>query len=473
MSSASAQMARQRWELENGVEAVSGAGPGGAGTGSQSTQRGGSAGARGTAGGRGKKKAHASSGSSGAGTSSSASDALFVYNAVEQANVQRQAAWTTDPEYFTSVKVSALALLKMAIHCRSGGDIEVMGMLQGKTIGRTFVVIDAFALPVEGTETRVNAQAEAYEYMVAFSGTNKEVGRLENVVGWYHSHPGYGCWMSGIDCSTQMLNQQYQEPFLAIVIDPHRTAAAGKVELGAFRTFPEGYERPASGTTTGTAGASTGSGSGGAHAQRNDSYQPIPLSKMEDFGAYSQRYYQLEVSYFKSSLDANLMDVLWNTYWVDTLSNTPMLSGNARDFVSGQIRDLADKIEQVQGSVASHSGRGMSLLVPDGASSHKMSRDKLVDFGGGRGSVGGVGSGGSSGGRPGTDDKHEASPLAKVARDNTMLAAESIKAQAAQVVKDLLFNFRRAHSVPGAVPAADDSVVVNEVEMLEAEAEAE
>ena len=52
-----------------------------------------------------------------------------------------------------------------------------------------------------------------------------------------------------------------------------------------------------------------------------------------------------------------------------------------------------------------------------------------------------------------------------------MLAAESIKAQAAQVVKDLLFNFRRAHSVPGAVPAADDSVVVNEVEMLEAEAE--
>jgi len=36
------------------------------------------------------------------------------------------------------------------------------------------------------------------------------VHRLENVVGWYHSHPGYGCWLSGIDCSTQMLNQQFQ-----------------------------------------------------------------------------------------------------------------------------------------------------------------------------------------------------------------------------------------------------------------------
>lgn len=38
----------------------------------------------------------------------------------------------------------------------------------------------------------------------------QDVGRLENIVGWYHSHPGYGCWLSGIDCSTQMLNQQYQ-----------------------------------------------------------------------------------------------------------------------------------------------------------------------------------------------------------------------------------------------------------------------
>ena len=102
-------------------------------------------------------------------------------------------------------------------------------MMQGKTVGDTFIVLDTFALPVEGTETRVNAQAEAYEYMVEFVQTNKQVGRLENVVGWYHSHPGYGCWMSGIDCSTQMLNQQYQEPFLAIIIDPIRTVAAGRL----------------------------------------------------------------------------------------------------------------------------------------------------------------------------------------------------------------------------------------------------
>ena len=47
-----------------------------------------------------------------------------------------------------------------------------------------------------------------------------QVGRLENAIGWYHSHPGYGCWLSGIDVSTQMVNQQYQEPFVAIVVSP-------------------------------------------------------------------------------------------------------------------------------------------------------------------------------------------------------------------------------------------------------------
>jgi COP9 signalosome complex subunit 5 len=47
-----------------------------------------------------------------------------------------------------------------------------MGMMQGKIAGDTFIVMDSFALPVEGTETRVNAQAEAYEYMVDFSSTS-------------------------------------------------------------------------------------------------------------------------------------------------------------------------------------------------------------------------------------------------------------------------------------------------------------
>lgn len=38
------------------------------------------------------------------------------------------------------------------------------------------IVMDSFALPVEGTETRVNAQSQAYEYMAAYIESAKEVG---------------------------------------------------------------------------------------------------------------------------------------------------------------------------------------------------------------------------------------------------------------------------------------------------------
>ncbi len=41
--------------------------------------------------------------------------------------------------------------------------------------GNTMLVMDSFALPVEGTETRVNAQAQAYEYMTAYIEAAKMV----------------------------------------------------------------------------------------------------------------------------------------------------------------------------------------------------------------------------------------------------------------------------------------------------------
>ena len=40
--------------------------------------------------------------------------------------------------------------------------------MQGKVVGKALVVVDSFALPVQGTETRVNAANEANEYMVQY-----------------------------------------------------------------------------------------------------------------------------------------------------------------------------------------------------------------------------------------------------------------------------------------------------------------
>ena len=133
----------------------------------------------------------------------------------------------------------------------------------------------------------------------------RQVSRLENAIGWYHSHPGYGCWLSGIDVNTQMQNQKFQDPFVAVVIDPNRTISAGKVDIGAFRTYPENYT-PADAASS--------------------EYQSIPLNKIEDFGVHANQYYPLEVQIFKSSLDSELLGLLWNKYWVNTLSQSALIS---------------------------------------------------------------------------------------------------------------------------------------------------
>ncbi len=257
-------------------------------------------------------------------------DALYSYDAAEQKAIGDARPWRTDPNHFKNVRISAVALLKMVMHARSGGSIEVMGLMQGKIAGDTIIVTDAFRLPVEGTETRVNAQDEANEYMVTYLQACREQGKLENAVGWYHSHPGYGCWLSGIDVATQSTQQSFSDPFLAVVIDPDRTISAGKVEIGAFRTYPGDYKPTESNSIEG--------------------YQTIPLAKADDFGKHASRYYSLEVSHFKSSLDSHLLELLWNKYWVQTISQSPLFTN--REYSSKQILDLSSKVREAATGIA-------------------------------------------------------------------------------------------------------------------------
>ena len=94
-------------------------------------------------------------------------DVFYRYDDVLQTATQQQKTLGAEPPLLNTSKFRHLHSSNV-FACRSGSHLEVMGMLQGKTIGDTFVVLDVFALPVEGTETRVNAQAEAYEFMVDF-----------------------------------------------------------------------------------------------------------------------------------------------------------------------------------------------------------------------------------------------------------------------------------------------------------------
>lgn len=295
-------------------------------------------------------------------------DALYSYSKDAQKSITDSHPWRSDPNYFTSIRISAVALLKMVMHARSGGSIEVMGLMQGKIEANTFVVTDALRLPVEGTETRVNAQDEANEYMVEFLDRAREQGQMDNAVGWYHSHPGYGCWLSGIDVNTQKTQQMFQDPFVAVVIDPDRTVSAGKVEIGAFRTFPEDYVKEKEKKT-------------GGQGVSEDGFQTIPLGKIEDFGAHANHYYPLDVSHYKSSLDTKLLEALWNKYWVGTLSASPLFSN--RDYGTKQIRDLASKLQQENTNLKRYQkgsllgdGNNSGQLAKLGGASGKISREE-------------------------------------------------------------------------------------------------
>lgn len=232
-----------------------------------------------------------------------------------------------------------------------------MGLMQGYISGDTFIVTDAFRLPVEGTETRVNAQDEGYEYMVQYLESCRKSGRMENAVGWYHSHPGYGCWLSGIDVSTEQTHQSYNDPFVAVVIDPDRTISAGKVEIGAFRTFPEDYKPPKN------------------TQDDSNEYQSIPLYKVEDFGAHASQYYSLEVSHFKSTLDTELLSLLWNKYWVQTISQSPLFT--SRNYGSKQIMDLSQKVRRATRGIENSSTRGNGTV----SSAKDQQLDKMVKDG--------------------------------------------------------------------------------------------
>lgn len=102
-------------------------------------------------------------------------DEVYKYDPDGQRAIINARPWRSNPHHFKRVRISAVALVKMVMHARSGGSYEIMGLMQGKIQDDTFIVMDAFALPVLGTETRVNAGSEGDEYMVQYKTLGEQV----------------------------------------------------------------------------------------------------------------------------------------------------------------------------------------------------------------------------------------------------------------------------------------------------------
>ena len=137
------------------------------------------------------------------------------------------------PDCAEKVHVSSLALLKMLKHGRAGVPMEVMGLMLGQyVVDYTINCVHGFDMPQSGTSVSVEAVDPVFQTKML--DMLQQTGRGEMVVGWYHSHPGFGCWLSSTDMNTQSSFEALNPRAVALVVDPIQSVK-GKVVIDCFR----------------------------------------------------------------------------------------------------------------------------------------------------------------------------------------------------------------------------------------------
>jgi 26S proteasome regulatory subunit N11 len=126
--------------------------------------------------------------------------------------------------------------------------------------------------------------------------------RQETVVGWYHSHPGFGCWLSSVDINTQQSFEQLTPRAVAVVVDPIQSVK-GKVVIDAFRlinpqTLMMGHEPR---QTTSNVG----------HLNK-PSIQAL-------IHGLNRHYYSIGIDYKKTALEENMLMNLHKHVWTEAL----------------------------------------------------------------------------------------------------------------------------------------------------------
>ena len=203
------------------------------------------------------------------------------------------------------IYISPLSLLKMLRHGKAGIPLEVMGLMLGDYIDDyTVKCIDVFSMPQSGTETTIESIDEGFQ--LRMTEMLKQTGRNEIVVGWYHSHPGFGCWLSSIDINTQKTFEQQVPRTVAVVVDPIQSVR-GKVVIDAFRTY--GGSGLDFGIALGGVGGNdrrqTTSNLGEVRRKKGFSIQQ--LSKSE--------YYSILIGYRKNDLETKMLLNLRKSSW--------------------------------------------------------------------------------------------------------------------------------------------------------------
>jgi len=180
--------------------------------------------------------------------------------------------------------------------------MEVMGLMLGEFIDEyTVQVVDVFAMPQSGTS--VSVESVDHVFQTRMVDMLKQTGRSEEVVGWYHSHPGFGCWLSSVDINTQQSFESLDPRSVAVVVDPIQSVK-GKVVIDAFRLI-----NPAS-VLQGQEPRQTTSNIG--HINK-PSIQAL-------IHGLNRHYYSIAVNYRKTELEQSMLMNLHKRNWTEGLA---------------------------------------------------------------------------------------------------------------------------------------------------------
>jgi proteasome lid subunit RPN8/RPN11 len=138
----------------------------------------------------------------------------------------------------TTPRCEASVLVAVQEHACSETDREVGGILVGRIDGPAVVSASIPALRAVGGSANVTFTHEVWEEALTIVDRDHPG---EQIVGWYHSHPGFGVFLSEYD---QFIQRNFfgSEGMVALVVDPLGGEAGWFVsidgEIEAQPTFP-------------------------------------------------------------------------------------------------------------------------------------------------------------------------------------------------------------------------------------------
>jgi len=253
-----------------------------------------------------------------------------ILGSMQQGGAGAAAVDTPIMDTAETIYISSLSLLKMLKHGRAGVPMEVMGLMLGEFVDEyTIVVKDVFAMPQSGTGVSVEAVDPVFQMKML--EMLKQTGRPEMVVGWYHSHPGFGCWLSGVDVNTQQSFEALNSRAVAVVVDPIQSVK-GKVVIDAFRSINPQQ------TMMGVEPRQTTSNVG--HINK-PSIQAL-------IHGLNRHYYAIAIGYRKNELEEKMLLNLYANKWTKGLSLTNF-NDHAKDTEKSvaEMLDLTTKYEKL------------------------------------------------------------------------------------------------------------------------------